>query len=231
MKLRNPSATKNTLCEKEYKKFTMSGKENILYKFGKLSLKLLKLFTGLFLLQFAVAMFLRLNIGADPFSVLIQGLAGVLSVSAGTSNFILLMILLVFVFFLDKSQFQVGMALVVLAAGSFLDATTALVGLFLPEKLPLPAALCIFMAACVLIAIAFPLLKSAGLGVAPNDAFYLGIIKRTKLPYGIVRSVVDGCYLLLGYVCGGVVGIGTIICVVVLGPMIQFVMKNVIRCE
>lgn len=199
-------------------------------KFGKISLKLWKLFAGLFLLQFAVAMFLRLNIGADPFSVLIQGLAGVLSVSVGASNFILLMVLLVFVFFLDKSQFQVGMALVVLAAGSFLDATTTLVNLFLPEKLPLPAALCIFMAACMIIAIAFPLLKSAGLGVAPNDAFYLALVKRTGKSYGIIRSLVDGCYLLLGWLCGGVVGIGTIICVIVLGPMIQFVMKHVIQC-
>lgn len=71
-----------------------------------------------------------------------QGLSKVCSVSVGTANFLLTLVLLIIVFLLERTQFKIGME---------------------------------FALTCVVVSIGFPLLKFAGIGVAPNDALYLAI--------------------------------------------------------
>lgn len=194
-------------------------------------MRLLKFFSGLAIIQFGVASFLHIGIGSDSFTVFQQGLSRVLSVSVGMANFLLTFVLLVIVFFLDKSQFKVGMIFAVAFAGLFLDGMTGIITLILPNNPSIPVIALEFALTCVVVSIGFPLLKSAGIGVAPNDALYLAISRRTKIPYGLVRILVDSFYLILGYFCGGVIGIGTLVCVIVLGPMMQFVMNHIIKQE
>ena len=57
----------------------------------------------------------------------------------------------------------------------------------------------------------------------------LKIDNRTKKPFGLIRVLVDACYLVCGYFFGGVIGIGTVVCVIAIGPMMQFVMKHIIK--
>lgn len=193
--------------------------------------KLVKFFAGLAIIQLAVASFLRINIGSDSFTVFMQGLSRVLHISVGAANLILTFVLLLIVFWLDRTQFHIGMVLAVAFAGLILNGMTKVVSFILPEN-PHPVLLFVeFMLTCVVVSIGFPLLKSAGIGVAPNDALYLAVSKRLNKPYGIVRVCIDAFYLVLGFICGGVIGIGTVICVVVLGPMMQFVMAHFIKQE
>ena len=193
--------------------------------------RLVKFFTGLAIIQLAVASFLQINIGSDSFTVFMQGLSKVLHISVGAANLILTFVLLMVVFWLDRSQFHIGMVLAVAFAGVILNGMTKVVAFILPQN-PHPVLLFVeFMLTCCVVSIGFPLLKSAGIGVAPNDALYLAVSKRLNKPYGIVRVCIDAFYLVLGFICGGVIGIGTVICVVVLGPMMQFVMAHLIRQE
>lgn len=194
-------------------------------------IKVIKFFAGLAVIQLGVAAFLQIGIGSDSFTVFMQGLSKTFHISVGAANCLLTFILLLIVFLLDKSQFRVGMVLAVAFAGLILNGMTVFVGRFLPENPSLLIKLLEFAAACVIVSIGFPLLKSAGLGVAPNDALYLAIVKRTGRPYGPVRVCVDALYLLLGFFCGGVIGIGTVICVAAIGPMMQFVMNYLIKQE
>lgn len=193
--------------------------------------RLVKFFAGLAIIQLAVASFLQINIGSDSFTVFMQGLSKVLHISVGAANLILTFVLLMIVFWLDRTQFHIGMVLAVAFAGLILNGMTEVVAFILPQN-PHPALLFVeFMLTCCVVSIGFPLLKSAGIGVAPNDALYLAVSKRLNKPYGIVRVCIDAFYLVLGFICGGVIGIGTVICVVVLGPMMQFVMAHLIKQE
>lgn len=194
-------------------------------------IKLIKFFVGLMIIQLAVAAFLQIGIGSDSFTVFMQGLSKVLHISVGAANLLLTFVLLGTVFWLDRSQFKIGMVLAVAFAGMILDGMTKLVALFLPANPPMPVAVLEFAAACAVVSVGFPLLQSAGIGVAPNDALYLAISKKTGKSYGLIRVSVDAVYLLLGFFCGGVIGIGTVICVVAIGPMMQFVMNHLIRQE
>lgn len=200
-------------------------------RFQNIFLKLVKFFAGLALIQLAVASFLRIGIGSDSFTVFIQGLSVVFPISVGMANFLFTLVLLGIVFWLDRSQFKIGMVLGVAFAGLILDGMTVVVGYLLPESSSVIGIALEFAVTCIVVSLGFPLLKSAGIGVAPNDALYLAIVKRSGKPYGLVRALVDGVYLILGFFCGGVIGIGTVICVVAIGPMMQFVMNHIIKQE
>ena len=200
-------------------------------RFQNIFLKLVKFFAGLTLIQLAVASFLRIGIGSDSFTVFIQGLSVVFPISVGMANFLFTLVLLGIVFWLDRSQFKIGMILGVAFAGLILDGMTVVVGYLLPESTSVIGIALEFAVTCIVVSLGFPLLKSAGIGVAPNDALYLAIVKRSGKPYGLVRALVDGVYLILGFFCGGVIGIGTVICVVAIGPMMQFVMNHIIKQE
>lgn len=192
-------------------------------------IKLLKFFAGLAIIQLAVSLFLHTNIGSDSFTVFMQGLSKVLNISVGASNCLLTAVFLAIVFWLDRSQFGIGMVLAVVFAGPILNGMTWIVERILPQNLAWWMIALEFAAGCIIVSIGFPLLKSAGLAVAPNDALYLAIVNRTGKPYALVRVCVDAVYFVLGYFCGGVIGIGTIICLVAVPVMMQFVMKHIIK--
>lgn len=191
--------------------------------------KLLRFFAGLAIIQFAVAVFLHTNIGSDSFTVFMQGLAKQLHISVGASNCVLTAVFLGIVFWLDRSQFGIGMVLAVIFAGPILNGMTWIVTEILPKEPAWWIVALEFAAGCVIVSIGFPLLKSANLAVAPNDSLYLAIVNRTGKPYALVRVCVDAVYLVLGYFCGGVIGIGTVVCLVAIPPMMQFVMAHIIK--
>ena len=192
-------------------------------------IRLVKFYVGLALIQLAVAAYLQIAMGSDSFTVFMQGVSKTLHLNVGLTNAVLTFVLLLIVYILDKKQFQIGMVLAVLSAGLILNGMTWILERIVPPDLPVWSLWLEFAIACVLVAIGFPLLKSAKLGVAPNDALYLAISNRTGKSYGLVRVLVDAVYLAVGFVLGGVVGIGTVVCVIAIGPMVQFVMDHIIK--
>lgn len=191
--------------------------------------KLLRFFGGLTLIQVAVALILHTNIGSDSFTVFMQGLSKVLHISIGASNCVLTAFFLIIVFWLDRSQFGIGMVLAVIFAGPILNGMTWIANRILPLNPSWWVIALEFAAGSIIVSIDFPLLKSAGIAVAPNDALYLAIVNRTGKPYALVRVCVDAVYFVFGFLCGGVIGIGTVISLIVVPPMMQFVMAHIIK--
>jgi len=67
---------------------------------------------------------------------------------------------------------------------------------------------------------------STGLGCGPRDSFVIGVGKRlSKWPIGLVQNGVLMVALLLGWLLGGPVGLGTLLSVVGLGATMQLVFR------
>jgi hypothetical protein len=79
---------------------------------------------------------------------------------------------------------------------------------------------------CIIIAIGFSMLKATELGVAPNDLIPLIIHEKTNLTYQCIRISIDSIFVVLGFMLGGVIGVGTIIGAFLTGPAIQFFMPK-----
>lgn len=181
---------------------------------------------GVIIIQFGVAIFLELNLGTDPFTILTQGIARTFYITPGMANRILTLGMLAILFFIDRKYINIGTIIAIIAVGFVLDGMIGLVAPLHLGNMLFGIRIVILVIAGIIIGIGFPIMKLAGLGLAPNDVIYMSIVENLHKPYGMVRMCVDALYLILGYLLNGVVGIGTVFCVVCLGPMMGFLMNR-----
>lgn len=74
------------------------------------------------------------------------------------------------------------------------------------------------------------LYQASDAGLAPFDFLPIGLSQATHLPFFTCRIFLDGLNALLAFLLGGVVGLGTLLCAFLLGPMISFFNRN-INCK
>ena len=68
----------------------------------------------------------------------------------------------------------------------------------------------------------------ASLGCGPRDTLLVGLAKRVpRLPIGAVSIALLGTATLIGWLLGGPVGIGTILCAFGTGPVMQLAFRSV----
>lgn len=79
----------------------------------------------------------------------------------------------------------------------------------------------------IILSIGASLYQTADMGIAPYDALALILDKKLPLPYFWCRIIIDASCALLAFILGGIVGIGTLICAVGLGPFISFFNKHI----
>lgn len=66
----------------------------------------------------------------------------------------------------------------------------------------------------------------AGLGCGPRDALMVAMGKKLKkFPIGLVRGILEGTVLLIGWLLGAKVGIGTVIAVFGIGTIMEYTFK------
>ena len=56
-------------------------------------------------------------------------------------------------------------------------------------------------------------------GTGPNDLVAIVISDKTHRRFSVVRILVDVCFVAAGYLLGGTVGLGTVICAFLVGPV------------
>jgi len=61
----------------------------------------------------------------------------------------------------------------------------------------------------------------SGFGAGPRDGLMVALARKIKLPIGIIRSVIELTATILGWLLGGMVGIGTVISGFAIGFCIQ----------
>ena len=85
------------------------------------------------------------------------------------------------------------------------------------------AGLVMLLAGLFVIAIASVFYIGAGYGAGPRDSLMVVLAKRTGRPVGLCRVFIEGVALLLGWLLGGHVGIGTVVSALGVGFAVQIV--------
>ena len=62
----------------------------------------------------------------------------------------------------------------------------------------------------------------ANLGPGPRDGLMNGIAKLTKYPIYLIRSIIEISVVIIGWYLGGIIGLGTIIFALFVGPSVSF---------
>ena len=103
--------------------------------------------------------------------------------------------------------------------GPIIDAFTWLLGFILPQELHPVFRFLMLVAGCVILAYGMTIVIKSDAGTGPNDLVSVVLSDKIHRSFGIVRLAVDAAFTLIGFVLGGVAGVGTIVCVALVGPV------------
>lgn len=197
-------------------------------------IRVLILLVGLTIAHFGVTLFLLADLGADPFNVLVQGIFRTLSTMNGFQLlthgythiaicFLIILVLLV----VDRSYIKIGTILCMICGGPIIDVFTGLLGGFLSGGRGLWIKLPVLAAGCVILAFGMTIVIKSDAGTGPNDLVALVISDKSHAKFALVRVVVDVSFVAVGFLLGGVFGVGTLICAGLVGPVAGFLFPRV----
>lgn len=183
---------------------------------GRLPRRLIQLFVGLTIFGFSMALVIRAGLGMIPWDVFHYGVASRVPLSFGTIAIIVsLFVLLLWI----PLREMPGVGTISNAIWVGISADIALAILSEPDTLVLQILLMI--AGIVLNAFATALYIGAQLGPGPRDGLMTGLAHRTPLSVRVVRTGIEVVVVVAGWLLGGVVGIGTVIFALSIGPLTQ----------
>jgi uncharacterized membrane protein YczE len=183
---------------------------------GRTVHRLVQLAVGLTLYGVSMGMMVRSGLGLDPWDVFHYGIAQHLPVSFGTVTIIVGAAVLLL--WIPLRQWPgLGTIANVVVIGLATDATLAL--LKAPDLMVARAAL--LVGGIVLNGLAGALYIGSQFGPGPRDGLMTGLVRRTGRSFRLVRTSIEVTVLVVGWLMGGVVGLGTVLYAVLIGPVVQ----------
>ncbi|MEX2970882.1 YitT family protein [Streptomyces sp. C184] len=179
--------------------------------------RLPQLFIGLALYGFSLSLMVRASLGVNPWSVLYEGLEHRTALSFGTISAALgVLVLLLWIPLKQRPTFGTVANIVVLAYSS--DLGLAL----LPQHLGLPARAGLLVGGVLLNGLSVAVYVGARFGPGPRDGLMTGASTATGRSLRLIRTLVELTVLVLGWLLGGTVGVGTVLYALAVGPLTQF---------
>ncbi|WP_102159193.1 membrane protein YczE [Zhihengliuella halotolerans] len=179
--------------------------------------RLTQLALGIVILGAGVGLFVQAGLGLSPWDVLHQGISTRLPVSFGTV--IVLLGLVILLLWIPMKQWPgLGTVANTFAVGPMADLTIAV----MPEVHGIGWQLAVMAAATVLAALGTGLYIGAQFSGGPRDGLMTGLHFKTGLSVRLIRTSMELAALGAGWLLGGVVGIGTAVFAISIGPLTQF---------
>lgn len=186
--------------------------------------RFIKIISGLYCLALGIAMINRAEVGADPWTTLIQGYHHLWPLTLGQAGQLNGLLLIAINFIFAKIKPRLGTILTVILVGFFLDFSLQ-ASFFLTltnHGGHVWHAYLLLFSGLVVMAIGIGMYLQTDLGMGPVEGFMLTIKKLFNCQLATSRIIADGIALLLGFLLGGNVGLGTIFSVILLGPFLHF---------
>lgn len=195
-------------------------------------IRIIILLIGLVIAHFGVTLFLLANLGADPFNVYIQGLFRTLTNITNTFNFLThglvhmaICFLIIFVLLLvDKTYIKIGTLLCMFCGGPIIDFFSWLLSPVFAGDINFSIRILVNCLGCAILAYGMTIVIKSNAGTGPNDLVAIVISEKSGKKFSLVRITVDIFFALMGFIMGGTVGIGTIICAFIVGPVAEIFM-------
>jgi len=178
---------------------------------------------GLFLFALGLYLNIQANIGLAPWEAFSMGVANLTHLSYG--NVVVLtgiVILLLDIALKEKVGF--GTIFNVLLIGKFADLIASW-GV-IPKMTTFLPGLVMLLVGQVSVCVGSYFYIGAALGCGPRDALMVALGKRMKkTPIGVIRGLIEGTVLVIGWLLGAKVGIGTAISVLGIGFILQWTFR------
>jgi len=190
---------------------------------GRLARRLPQLLVGLVLYGASLALMVRGALGLAPWDVLHSGFIRHVPITLGQAVVLWsFVVLLLWIPLREKPG--IGTVLNAVLVGLAADATLAV--LAAPEEMWLRIVL--MVSGVVLNGLATALYIGSQFGRGPRDGLMTGLARRTGLSLRLVRSALEVTVVVAGLLMGGVLGVGTVLYALAIGPLAQLMLPWVL---
>ena len=186
-------------------------------------LRVVRLMAGLFLFALGIVMTLRADIGFAPWDVFHSGLAQTLGIRIGIASILTGLVLLIIVAAM-KETLGLGTIFNMFFVGFFVDRILSF-GI-IPLANHFVIGVLMLISGLLLISLGSYFYISSAFGAGPRDSVMVMLARRTGKPVGLCRAAVELTAVAVGFLLGGLVGIGTVIAAIGIGFCVQFVFRT-----
>jgi uncharacterized membrane protein YczE len=190
-------------------------------KYRDLMLRALMMVTGLSLIGLGIAMFVEAGLGADPVTVLCQGISTMANISLGRALQLNGVALFIVLLIAGRSYIGLGTFVASFTTGAMADVFEAVI--------PSPAtpwqSWIMLLASIAVVSSGVAIYLSAKLGDGPLEGVMMLLSDRLKAPIAWVKIGMDVASTVAGFAMGAIPGIGTVVSVILTGPIIQALLK------
>ncbi len=175
---------------------------------------------GCFLLGSGIGLCDRAGLGTDCFTVFLVGMQSVFGLTIGQLNMAVNLLMIAVGFLIDRSMISVVTFAAMAATSIGIDS----VSLLMPVR-------CTSLTSAIPVLLIGQLIYSFGTAVAiipeagfdPYNAFLIGLQKVFRCSYKVIRWGVELLFLAGGWALGGIVGAGTVLSLIVTGPLVEWI--------
>ena len=180
---------------------------------------------SLFVNGFGVYLTIQANIGAGPWDVLNLGLSKILGILYGTASIVVSYTILGIDIAL-REPIGIAMFIDAFVVGKAVDFFNRIGAV--PKCDSLVTGIPVMIIGLIIMAYTQYTYMSASLGCGPRDTLLVALAKRAgRIPIGVVSITLLSLATFIGWLLGGPVGIGTLICAFCTGPIMQMAFKSV----
>lgn len=186
--------------------------------------RFIKLNFGLFLYGLGIIVTMRANVGYAPWEVLHSGISQTLGVSIGLVNTAVGALIVAIVFMLGE-KIGLGTIFNMFMIGLFMDLILYLD--FIPLFDNFWIGSLVLIIGLFVISLGTYFYISSAFGAGPRDSLMVAVTRKTGLPVGLCRGILEVSVVFIGWLLGGMVGLGTVISAFAIGFCVQITFKLV----
>lgn len=176
-----------------------------------------------------IGFLVRANLGSDPWTVFYQGVSVVSyeilgwNLTLGRMNQIFGLLFVVSITIADKIRpsfnTMTGTIINFIFTGIFIDLFLIVLPTVSQQDMILRV---VYMfLGIVIVASGIGVYVGAGLGEGPIELLMMFLVRRTKGKIAVVKIIIDAVAVLTGYMLGGIAGVGTLLAVLCIGPIVE----------
>lgn len=190
-------------------------------------LRTVKMIIGILIGSFGTAIFYEIGWGSAPSSTASEGLTLFFNINYGTANAIINILCLLVIILTVPDLIGVGTLLAPLVFSLSIDFYLSIVRRFQLDGLadPVKLLLLVFGAALSGVGVGYYIAQNYGTGAI--DGISVMLNRKFKIPYVYARWGVDGLQMASGIIMGAAWGVGTVISLLVVSPVVDFVIRHV----
>lgn len=160
----------------------------------------------------------KANLGVSSWTVFHLGIAKHIGFTQGQVSQAVGLVIIALSYFLGIRP-ALGTIMNMVLIGWFYDLSVSYA--LIPQATSIPVSAFYILVSVFLTGFGGAMYMSAGLGAGPRDSLMLALTKRFNWPVGRIKTTMEVTVLILGWILGGPVGVGTIAFSISVGPTIE----------